>query len=302
MMSFPQNQSSGASEEGGDPLLVEAGRLRSLPGFPEVVKAYAAHIAWFREVSRSVNKLISQEIRFWAVLGVFYLSCESKLAGGDGGVTYGQIRALCAHRPDVSLRTLETVLSLLVFTGFVVAKPDAHGRRHRFFWPTDRMFEFYRQRMDGIIRLLDMLEPQGQYAKSLQDDPELLTRFVVSSGREQYRGRMAVERMREFIAFLGGRDGATVVVLAVLLSAFAGKPTPSRVQISKRFGVSKSHILDVINQGVRLGYFALGEDALPSATDLLRESFSRWVSIELAFFAGHLRLAKGSSSDELTGH
>jgi hypothetical protein len=164
------------------------------------------------------------------------------------------------------------------------------------------MFEFYRQRVDGIIRLLDMLEPQGQYARSLHDDPELLTRFVVSSGRDQYRGRMAIERMRDFIAFLGGRDGATVVVLAVLLSAFAGRPTPSRVQISKRFGVSKSHILEVANQGARLGYFELGEDAVPSATTLLRENFSRWVSIELAFFARHLRLAKGGLSVEPIGH
>jgi hypothetical protein len=43
--------------------------------------------------------------------------------------------------------------------------------------------------------------------------------------------------------------------------------------------------------GETLGYFALDPAGVPAATPHLRDSFGRWVSFELAFYARHMQPA-----------
>ncbi len=59
----------------------------------------------------------------------------------------------------------------------------------------------------------------------------------------------------------------------------------------KAFGLSKTQVSNVLLAGEALGYSTLDESGVPAATQHLRDSFGRWVSLKLAFYARHVRPA-----------
>lgn len=79
------------------------------------------------------------------------------------------------------------------------------------------------------------------------------------------------------------------VILAVMLTDIDATPLPSRARIARRFGVSKTQVSKVVAEGARIGFFATDEAGVPAATPRLRDSYGRWISIELAFYARHMR-------------
>lgn len=81
---------------------------------------------------------------------------------------------------------------------------------------------------------------------------------------------------------------AAAVVLAVMLADIDKTPVPSRAHIATRFGLSKTQTSTVIGEGVRIGFLMLDETGIPKPTPSLRESYGRWISIELAFYVRHM--------------
>lgn len=276
-----------------DPLLAEAARLRSQPAFPQAVRAYTDGLAHFRDALRLANKLLSQETRFRTVRYLLYLDADSEQYGPDGGATYGRLLELCTRRNEISPRVLKTMLALLTITGFVETRRSESDRRLKFYRPTARMMHFVRQRVANAVNALDILQPEMRRAQLLRDDPEFIRRLLASAGRAHISGEPPADRMPEFMAFFGGREGAAPIVFILVLADIDGTAPPSRAEIARRFGLSKSQVSNVIAQGVQLGYFALDAAAMPSATPELRNDFDRWISIELAFHARHMGTAPG---------
>lgn len=92
--------------------------------------------------------------------------------------------------------------------------------------------------------------------------------------------------MPDFIGFCGACEGTNAVVLAAILADTDGTPMPSRARIAKRYGLSKTQ---VINEGKRIGCFEIDAAGMPATTQKLRDDFDRWISIELAFYARHMQ-------------
>jgi hypothetical protein len=95
--------------------------------------------------------------------------------------------------------------------------------------------------------------------------------------------------MPKFVAFFGGREGASGVILAVMQAEFDDVPLPSRAALAHRFGLSKTQVTKIIAEGVALGFFSTDPAAVPSSTTELREEYRRWISLELAFYARHMQ-------------
>lgn len=279
-----------------DPLLAQAARFRAQLAFPQAVRAYTNGLADFRDALRLANKLLSQETRFRTVRYLLYLDADSERYGPDGGATYGRLLELCTQRKEVSPRVLKTMLALLTITGFVETRRSETDRRLKFYHPSARMMHFVRQRVANAVNALDILQPEMRRAQLLQDDPQFIRRLLASAGREHIKGLSPTERMPEFISFFGGREGAAPLVFTFVLADIDRTPPPSRADIARRFGLSKTQVSNIIAQGVQLGYFMLDGAAVPSATPHLRDQFDRWISIELAFHARHMDTVMGPAS------
>ncbi len=274
-----------------DALLREAERLRTSPRFPAAIREYSIGLARFREVPRLINKLISYESRFRVTGYLLYLDADRERFGPAGGATYTRLHELCTRRNEVSPRVLKTTLALLKLTGFVRSSRSETDRRVTFYRPTARMLEFTRSWLGYAVGALDALQPEAQRGRLLREDPDFVRHFLVSGGREHVADTPPADLMPEFIAFFGSQEGAAAVVLSVMLADIDGTPLPSRAQIAKRFGLSKTQVSRMIAEGGRTGFFAVDADGMPTATPMLRDSYARWISIELAFYARHMRAA-----------
>jgi hypothetical protein len=185
---------------------------------------------------------------------------------------------------------------LLQFTGFVAAKRDSGDARSKIYQPTPRMQSFMLPWLQYATGTLDILEPEMRRGRLLQEDTGFVDRFLVSSGRAHETAKPLVERMPEYIALFGARDGAGAVVLPIMRADLDGTPVPSRAELASMFGVSKSQVTNVFQLGAGQGYFTLDGDGVPAATDRLRTAFRQWVAIELAFYAEHMQPACGSTA------
>jgi hypothetical protein len=273
-----------------DPLLAQAARFAAMPAFDAAVRAYITGQTGFRRGGGLINKLVSYHARFLLVGYLMYLHADRERFGPDGGATYGNLLEMC-NRRDVRPRVLKTVLALLQFTGFVKARRSSGDRRSKIYQPTPRMDSFMQPWLRYATGTLDILEPEMRRARMLQDDAGFVDRFLVSSGRAHETATPLVERMPEYVAFFGARDGAGAVLLPVMLADIDGTPMPSRAELAKTFGLSKTQVTSVFRLGETQGYFVLDADGVPAPTSLLRKTFRKWVAIELAFYAQHMQPA-----------
>lgn len=274
-----------------DPLLAEAAELRASPAYPTAVREYTVAIARFREAPRLINKLMASETRFRLTAYVFCFAAYYEKHGPHGGVTYTQLHELCAQREELSPRLLKTTLTLLKLAGFIKTLRHPSDRRSKTYHPTPRMMDFVKSWMPHAVNALDALQPDIRRAQMLAEDPDFIRRFAAAAGHEHATGIPLIDRMPEFTCFFGKREGAIPVVLAVMLSDIDDTPLPSRAQIAKRFGLSKTQVSNMIAEGSRLGFFTTDETGTPRATPYLRDSYGRFISIELAFYARHMRPA-----------
>lgn len=280
-----------ADDDLNDPLLAEAAQLRALPAFPDAVREYTIAIARFREAPRLINKLIASETRFRLTAYVFCFAAYYERHGPLGGVTYTQLLELCESREELTPRTLKTTLSLLKLAGFVKTVRHPSDRRSKSYHPTPRMMDFVSNWMPHAVNALDAVQPDMQRARMLEQDPDFIPRFAAAAGHAHATGIPLIDRMPEFTRFFGKREGAIPIVLAIMLSDIMSTPLPSRAQIARRFGLSKTQVSNMVAEGTELGFFSTNETGIPCATAYLRESYSRFISIELAFYARHMRPA-----------
>jgi hypothetical protein len=279
---------SGAANAPSEPLLAEAARFRSKATFPQAVRAYTVALARFREAPRLINKLISYEARFRVTGYLLYLDADKEMFGSTGGASYKNLFEMCTRRQEVSPRVLKTSLALLKLTGFVQTIRNRADRRSKSYRPTERMFDFVRQWLGYAVASLDALEPHMKRTDMLKDDSGFIARFLVAGGRDHASNTPPADLMPDFIAFFGSREGAAAVILAVMQASFDGTAVPARAQIARRFGLSKTQVANIVNEGIRLGYFTQDAAGLPLPTPHLSDSYGRWISIELAFYARHM--------------
>lgn len=283
-------------DEETDPLAACAARFAAMPAFDAAVRAYIEGVTRFRRSNRLINKLVSYHAR-WRLAGyLLYLHADRERFGPDGGATYSNLLTMCSRPPEISPRVLKTMLALLQFTGFVKARRSIGDRRSKIYEPTPRMQSFMQPWLRYATATLDLLEPEVRRVQMLHDDPGFIERFLVSSGRAHEIAKPLVERVPEFVAFFGARDGAGAVLLPVMRADLDGTSVPSRAEFAKTFGVSKSQVTKVLQLGEAQGYFVLNAAGVPATTELLRITFGKWVAIELAFYAQHMQPANRSTT------
>jgi hypothetical protein len=272
-----------------DPLLAQATRFAAMPAFEAALRAYITGVTGFRRSNRLINKLVSYHARFRLAGYLLYLHADRERFGPDGGATYGNLLAMCNRPPEIGPRVLKTMLALLQFTGMVKAKHNSGDRRSKIYQPTPHMQGFMQPWLHYATSTLDILEPEMHRARMWQDDPGFVDRFLVSSGRAHETAKPLVERMPEWVAFFGMRDGAIAVTLPIMQADIDGAAVPSRAEIAKTFGLSKTQVTKVLQLGKTQGYFAFDAAGVPAATEFLRTTFRQWVAIELAFYAQHMQ-------------
>lgn len=264
----------------------EAEGLSRLPAFRQAVPIYLSELVRWRETSPLMHKLSAHKGRMHVTGYLLHLSAVDRVSGGAGGVSYGALYEICVGRKgEVGARVLKTTLALLRLAGFVETWRGT-DRRIVYYRPTERMYDHAKLAYGYAAAALDVLEPEACRYQRLRDDGPFLQRMLMSAGKAHAEAPPN-DLMPEFIGFIGEREGAGAV-LAALMQLPSGS-VPSRADLAARFGLSKSQVTRIFEDGAGRGYFRLDATGLPVVTELARDSFERWISIELAFHARHMR-------------
>lgn len=272
-----------------DPLLQDAAGLAAHPAFADAVKLYCVALARLREAPRMVNAIIATDVR-WRILGyLLYLSADRERFGPQGGATYGRLLALCTRNQEASPRTLKTLLGLLRVSFLVRVVHDDTDARIRLYVPTERLDGFVQQWLRYATAALDLLEPEMRRANQV-DDPAFAVRFHVSGGRAHLADAVPLaDRVPAPLSALKSMLGSYSVIVGILEAELRDQPQPSAATLARRFGLSRSQVANVFDAGLAAGVFAAGANGKLAATPALHDSFARWISIELAFYARHMR-------------
>ena len=280
---------------GPDTLLEDAARFAAHPDFGAAILAYTAGLARLREAPRLVNMVISTDVR-WRVVGyLMYLDADRERFGPLGGATFSRLLEACMARNEASPRAVRSVLALLQFGGLVRVVPSLSDRRVRFYRPTERMFGFVRQWLGYGTAALDILEPELERSR-LIDDQAFMDAYSVSGGRAHLQDPVPlVDRVPAPLSSLKHMLGSYSVIVAVVLARLEGRAAPSHHDMARRYGLSRAQVSNVMAAGLNQGLFTLDASGNIEPTSQLRAGFQHWISIELAFYARHMRLPATSA-------
>ncbi len=280
---------AGTIPQSGDTLAGEAEALRDHARFDRAVAAYLDGLIRWREGSPLLHKLSANKARMHVAGYLLHLSAASSVAGGDGGVPYGDLHALCAgEKAGVGDRVLKTMLALMTLARFVDRWRDPSDRRVRFYRPTRRMFDHARLAYGYAAEALDAVEPAMERRRRLQSDQDFFRRMLVSAGSAHAASPPDL-LMPDFIGFIGNCEGAGPVLAAIMRSEMLDRAVQSRSALAGRFGLSKSQVNRIVAEAGARGYLDVDGRGVPATRRALRDTFSRWISIELAFHARHMR-------------
>lgn len=271
-----------------DILTVRARRFAAAPTFRQAVLRFSEGYIEFRQGPRLLSKLLSRDAS-WRVIGYLLFLHADRVQFGSAGATYRRLLDLCSRRNEVSRRTLKTMLALLRLAGFIQASISPSDRRVKIYRPTERMMGFVRRWLSYPVATLDVLEAEYKRTHSLHHDPGFIERFLVSGGRQFTTATPPTERVPELSFFADGPENAFLVLVVVRFAEMHGTPVGSRAEIAHRFGLSKTHVTNVLMGGAERGFFSFDDAGIPSTTAAARALYDRWVALELAFYAENMR-------------
>lgn len=182
---------------------------------------------------------------------------------------------------------VKTVLSLMTFFGFVERRRNPDDGRRWLYIPTPTMINFPLHWLMPAAEALDALVPDRARAARLRDDQGVLVYMFRSAGREFAAGVQPMTVQHDFMEFFGRREGGATLSMALLIAQMNNEPSPSRSEIARRYGLSKSQVTQLIATGEEMGFFTV-DKGVASATPSLQQNHAQWVALSLAFLGHHI--------------
>lgn len=269
-----------------DTLREEAAALLANPRFSEVLFDYTVKMVTYREQSRDITKLISNEDRYRILNYCYFLWAEKVANGASGALRYGEVFEIC-QRGEVSPRVLKNWLGMATHAGFLQRSTDPRDRRVILYTPTEDMLTFPLRWLLPAAGALDELRPGAQRVQRLRESRDLLVHFFRSAGREFAHGIQPMTLQPEFMELFGLKDGGDAVGMALLIAEWKGQQPPSRAEMAENFGLTKSQVTQLLATGQTHGLIEI-ESGLPRSTPALRSGQAQWVAFALAFLGHHI--------------
>jgi DNA-binding MarR family transcriptional regulator len=266
----------------------EAEALRRHPEFDTALREYTLDLTQFRKRQRHLNKVIAQTQRFRIIGHLLHRHGVKWLEDNTGGVTYTELAQACTVF-DSSPRNLKTMLGLMQVTGFVKVTRDPTDHRRKLYVPTDSLIRFVRGRVMCAATSLDILKPRLRCSQILREDPSAIVRVWATGGLEFALGPAMAKSMPVFFPYFRTREGGAPVTFAIMSAYFSGTECLSRARIAQQFGLSKTQVSLLMKDGAKLGLLTFDDKGTPLPSACMQDHYRQLLSLELAFFARHIR-------------
>lgn len=178
----------------------------------------------------------------------------------DTWPTVARLKAALALFPVVSPRQIDNILARLVQTGYVTLAPAPRDARLRLVLPTEQMIAHDREWLRAHYLPHACLFGEAAYALPLARDPDFQ--------REQHAAAIStfaaaadnvVQNNAAILQFLTRSAGLLVLMKLIqqMRGAEAGETALSYSDIGLRFGVSRTHVRNMLADAAREGHVML---------------------------------------------
>lgn len=262
-------------------------RLRAHPDFPAIARRVIGELERAYRDHFLLTRLLNDRARILLAL----LMLEMHFDPADApGLTAGRLKDEACALGLCSRGRVGAVLALCRLKGLVMPAPDSDRRRRRLA-VTERMLEIHRQRWRILLRALAELAPEGALGLARLEDRAFLAEFVPALLAPLRRGWRVIHDVPALGPF-PERDGGLMIAFALFEAAHLGQPV-SAAQLSRNYGLSRSHVADILAKAAEEGLvirFEPGEPGTPpgsragghAATPALIDAIEAFVAVALA--------------------
>ncbi len=273
--------------------LQRAEEIRQCAAFQPALRRYATSMLRMYRGTPVLNKLVNEQGRFLISSLALQLHLHRDPAVPGAGLTLTRLRELCAAHGVASTGRVTAFLALMRFAGFLAPAPGPVDRRAKVLVPTARMMGHVRLFTVVQFQAIDALSPGADHGRRLERDPLFVERFHRAAGGYFLRGCRLPDAFPELEVFTAA-DAGYMVMLALFLQLPTqdGRAVPGVVDLpygpaARRFGVSRSHMVNLMRQGEAAGFLSAersGGRGLRIAAPLI-ELVERWFAAQMALMA-----------------
>ncbi len=266
--------------------------MRSHEAFAGALRRYALDLVRLYRSSPILNKIVNEEGRFLISSLALQLHLHRDPRDPADGLTLSRLRELCAAHGVASPGRVTAFLGLMRMAGFVAPKPT-EDRRSKLLVPTARLWDHVRIYTVIHMRGIEALNPGTSYLARLDHDAAFLENFHRAAGGYYLRGTRLPDGFPELAVFTSA-DAGYMVLLSIFLQLplEGGRAQPGTVDLpltptAKRFGVSRSHLVNLLRAAQAAGFLEVsgsggrGVDVAPSLISLLE----RWFGANMALMS-----------------
>jgi hypothetical protein len=243
--------------------------------------AYVDAVLQLYEGDTFLTRLVLEAAR--TVIFAIIISLDAQYNESDRATwpTITLLKQQMTHFGLASPRRIDDLVARLIHTGFLQSKPAKQDGRVRLLKPGHRMLDADQGWLAAHYLPLDMLFPDPGYPQPLRKDlsfqraQRLLAIGFLGHGAQIMAGNPAM------MLFLTRDAGVTILMKIIQIAGRGDGPCElSHEDIGTSFGVSRTHVRKILQEGVKQGLFALSGRGhrLVEITPVMWQAFDRFVA------------------------
>lgn len=255
--------------------------LRSHPEFPVSARQMMSGIIGIYQGNRLLNQVMNDRGR--VVFGILALHLHYARRPGDAasGLTASRMKSLCAETGLCSPGRATAMLLLMRYAGYLRPAECEADRRTRLLVPTERMVNSQRERIACHFRAMSLLMQEGADGLAHLHRDDFVAAMAHRFG-EAFRAGFRILDSSPILYPLAERNAGMMILFSLFLATNPDDTSPSTRSVpvsisalSRRFGVSRPHVLKLLRDAETLGFVQRGGESeqiviLPSLHDAMQ--------------------------------
>lgn len=265
------------------------GAIIAHPAFPLAVAQLVGEISALYSGNRLLNRVLSDRGRNMFGLMVLYLDALPPAEGG--GLTAARIVALCTSTGLCSRGRAKAMLALMRWGGYLTSAAPAEDRRMKPLMPQEKLVALQHQRWRLVFEAGSAFDPDLARLAPRLADAAFTRVLAVLLGEAFLSGFRPVSAAPE-LEDLVDRDGGLMVLLALFTAESTREEPPSIANLSRRFHLSRAHVLDLLRLSEERGLVERGVRGTGRLSPRGRDAIERFFSCIFAVMSGAARVAE----------
>jgi hypothetical protein len=259
------------------------------PAFQRAMVGLVGQISALYSGNRLLNRVLSDRGR--NIFGLLVLYLDALPPDEGGGLTAARIVALCTSTGLCSRGRAKAMLALMRWGGYLASAAPSEDRRVKPLMPQEKLIALQHKRWRLVFDAGGAFDPDlARLAPRLAEDA-FAQALAVVLGDAFIAGFRPISAAME-LENLVDRDGGLMVLLALLTAEAASAEPPSIADLSRRFHLSRAHVLDLLRLSEERGLVERGVRGTGRLSPLGRDALKRFFACIFAVMSGAARVAE----------